>query len=59
MGIQKPQKTVNFMDLTITSKDNKIHTTLFEKHQNLHLYIPPGSAHPPGLINGIIKDMIY
>ena len=34
------KKTVNFMDLTITSKDNKIHMTLFEKHQNLHLYIP-------------------
>ena len=51
--------SVNFMDLTITTKNNEIHTTLYEKNRNLHLYIPPGSAHPPGLINGIIKGMIY
>ena len=39
--------TVDFMDMTITiNNSNKIETTLFEKKMNLHLYIPPHSAHP-------------
>ena len=48
-------KTVDFMDMTISINDsNKIETTLFEKRLNLHLYIPPHSAHPPGLLPGIV-----
>eukprot|EP00957_Ditylum_brightwellii_P054016 4091592-Ditylum_brightwellii.AAC.1 len=39
--------TVDFMDLTITLKDEKITTTLFEKSLHLYLYIPPQSAHLP------------
>ena len=51
--------SANFMDLSISIVDNKLHTTLFEKKMNLHLYISPASAHPPGLIAGIIKGMIH
>ena len=48
-------KTVDFMDMTITiNNSNMIDTTLFEKRLNLHLYIPPHSAHPPGLLPGIV-----
>ena len=48
-------KTIDFMDMTISiNKSNKIEKTLFEKRLNLHLYIPPHSAHPLGLLPGIV-----
>ena len=53
-------KTIDFMDMTISiNKSNKIETTLFEKRLNLHLYIPPHSAHPPGLLPGIVNGTLF
>ena len=53
-------KTVDFMDMTITINNlNIIETTLFEKRLNLHLYIPPHSAHPPGLLPGIVYSTLF
>ena len=50
---------VVFMDLTITIKEQKIHTSLYEKPHNLHLYIPPKSCHPPGLLPGMVHGNIF
>ena len=53
-------RTVDFMDMTITlNNSNMIDTTLFEKRLNLHLYIPPHSAHPPGLLPGIVYCTLF
>ena len=53
-------KMVDFMDMTITiSNSNMIDITLFEKRLNLHLYIPPHSAHPPGLLPGIVHSTLF
>ena len=53
-------KTIDVMDMTISiNKSNKIETTLFEKRLNLHLYIPPHSAHPPGLLPGIVYGTLF
>ena len=51
---------VDFMDMTITiNNSNMIDTTLFEKRLNLHLYIPPHSADPPGLLPGIVYSTLF
>ena len=54
-----PSENVNFMDLTITIKNGKISTSLFEKPLNLHLYVPPHSAHLPGLLPGIVHSTLF
>ena len=52
--------TCNFMDLTISIRDSKFHTTLFEKEQNIYLYLPPhsSSSHPKGVITGLAMGKI-
>mgnify|MGYP006198016031 CR=1 FL=1 len=50
----QPSTTCNFMDLIISIINKKITTTIYKKEQNLYLYIPPHSAHPPGIINSLI-----
>lgn len=52
-------KKVDFMDMTISINKNKIETTLYEKPSNHHLFIPPHSCHPPGLLPGIVHGMIF
>ena len=56
---EDPSDKVNFMDLTITTQNGHISTSLFEKPINLHLYIPPHSAHPPGLLPGIVHGTLF
>ena len=56
---EDPSNKVNCMDLTITIQNGHISTSLFEKPLNLHLYIPPHSAHPPGLLPGIVHSTLF
>ena len=45
-----------FLDLRITiNKSSHIETSTYQKPMNLFLYIPPTSAHPPG----VLKSTIY
>ena len=46
--------SVDYMDMTISIKSNRLITTLYEKPTALHLFIPPGSSHPPGCTKGHI-----
>eukprot|EP00804_Cyclotella_cryptica_P004476 CCRYP_017640-RD/>CCRYP_017640-RD protein AED:0.13 eAED:0.12 QI:0/-1/0/1/-1/1/1/0/340 len=47
-------RTCNYMDLTLTITGRSIHSTLFEKPQNLYLYLPPHSSHPKGPLQSLI-----
>jgi hypothetical protein len=55
---EKPSLSVNFMDLTITVSGTKLTTTLYEKPQNLYLYIPPHSSHPKGVLTGLVLGQV-
>ena len=50
---------VVFLDLTLQLVDDRIHSCIYEKENNLHLYIPAKSAHPPGVLFGIISGSVY
>ena len=53
-------KSIDLMEMTISiNNSNKIETTLFKKRLNLHLYIPPHSAHPPDLLPGIVYGTLF
>jgi hypothetical protein len=54
----KPTTTVNFLDLSITVKEDKITTRTHQKKGNPYLYITPHSAHPPGMIKGVIFGLV-
>ena len=53
-NIEDLTSSTTFLDLTITIKNQKIHTTTFQKDLNLYLYIPPTSAHPTSCFKGLI-----
>ena len=57
--ISERTNSVQFLDLTLTIKNNRIHSTLYKKPLNLHLYLPARSAHPPGVLHGLIAGHIY
>jgi len=49
------QTSVDFLDLTISLDDNGgLRFKTYQKAFNLYLYIPPSSAHPPGVLKSII-----
>jgi len=56
--VNLPTHTVNYLDITLSIKDGKISSTLFEKNLHLYLYLPRSSAHPPGTLKGLIAGSL-
>jgi hypothetical protein len=51
----RPNDRQTKLELSITKTG--IHTSIFEKKLNLYLYIPPHSAHAPGVLRGLVTGM--
>ena len=51
--------SINYLDIQITIQDSRITTDLYTKALNLHLYLPPRSAHPPGVLYGLVAGTVY
>ena len=52
--VNQPSTSVIFLNMVISIKNNCITTKMYEKTLNLYLYISPFSAHPPGVLTGLI-----
>ena len=52
--VEQPSKSVNFLDLNITVTNGQLSTSTYIKPMNLHLYIPPHSAHTKGVLKSLI-----
>jgi hypothetical protein len=51
---------LNFLDITIElNSEGKFVTSLHEKNENLYLYLPAASAHPPNSLKGLIHGMVH
>ena len=51
--------STTFLDMNVRiQQDEEIKTTLHEKPMALYLFIPPHSAHPPGVLTGHIFGSI-
>jgi len=56
--VTAPGRTLDFLDLTISILDNgSIQTCTYQKPLNLFLYLPATSAHPPGVLFGLVYGM--
>ena len=51
--------SIEYLDVLISLQDGQFHFTLHEKELNLHLYIPSYSAHPPGLLPGMVYGNLF
>jgi hypothetical protein len=53
-------KIINYLDMTITiTSQGSIITKLYEKPENMHLYLPATSSHPPSVVKGLIFGKVY
>ena len=58
--VNPPAREVNYLDLHISiPTDGRIVTRTFIKPMNLHLYIPPESAHSPGVLKSLIFGNVF
>jgi hypothetical protein len=49
-----------YLDVTVTFQSNgHASTRLYEKALNLYLYLPAHSAHPPGVLKGLIRGTYF
>ena len=56
--VNKPSNKVDYLDVTLEINGRHIVSKTYQKPINLYQYITPTSAHPRGMIKGVIHGMI-
>ena len=56
--VNKPSNKVNYFDVTLEINGRHVISKTYQKPINLYQYITPTSAHPRGMIKGVIHGMI-
>ena len=56
--IKELSTSVNFLDLTLKIVHSSVKIKNVTKAMNLYLYIPQTSAHPLGMIKGVIFSLV-
>ena len=59
MDVSPLSTSAVFLDITITIENNNTTTNLYEKALNKHLYLPACSAHPLGVLHGLIAGHMF
>ena len=57
--VNEPDLRCTFLDVIVSLSNGTISTTIHEKDLNLHLYLPPSSCHPPGVLKGLIYGSFH
>ena len=52
--VSPPSSSVPFLDVTVHFFDSLIHTDLYSKPTDSHLYLSPSSSHPPHIFRSIV-----
>lgn len=55
---KRSRSGVVFMDMSLSIENGRVESTLYEKKLALYLYIPPASAHPPGVTAGLVMGNV-
>ncbi|TMW68854.1 hypothetical protein Poli38472_001010 [Pythium oligandrum] len=50
--------TCDFLDLVVYRMNDELRFRTHQKPLNLYLYLPPHSAHPPGVLKGMIYGLV-
>ena len=50
--------TLHYLDVTLGFRHGRVTTCMTDKNLSLHLYVSAQSAHPPGVLRGLISGML-
>ena len=56
--VEEPSRTVDYLDISIKMQNGSFVTKTYQKPINLYQYIPPGSAHPLGMMEGVVHGIL-
>ena len=56
--IEEPSENIEYLDLNIGIENRMFTFKTYQKSIKLYQYITPNSAHPPGVIRGVVHSQL-